>query len=135
MIPEVKVVAGATESPVEEIKERKKRRTQEEKEEDKRHYKSRHKYWNYVKKHTAICNKAIEERNKHINSNWKSIQELLSSGFYLHLKGIRTKVDFCQIIDKRTNEIYTEGAINQVLKLLLNLMYEVLRDAKDCYPI
>lgn len=58
--------------------------------------------------------------------NWKNIQELLRCSRIKCLKAIRTKVNFCKIINTTNNEILFEGAISEVLKEFNKLINDLI---------
>ena len=105
------------------------------KEEAKAYHKGRHTYFRSVKTYRRINDKTEEELKIQANNNWKKIQELLRDSNFSWLKGIRTKVDFCQVMNKSNNEIFMEGTTSEVFEQLDQLFYEILRDEQWFYPV
>lgn len=84
-----------------------------------------------LKRYNLICIKTNEQETEtktEINHHWKDIQELLNCNRMSYLKAIRRKIDFCQIIDKTSNQIVIEGNIYRVLSELLSLVFSKIKD-------
>ena len=103
----------------------------ENKKQKRERLKAMHRYkGSYLRSWKKVCetsDKTREELKIQANNYWKSIQELVKDENFSYWKAIRTKVDFCKLIDKKTNIVHLEGTTKEIYEHLELWFWECFR--------